>query len=72
MHDDDKLIEISLEVDKIIGDLIHKYEMSPLSISAVVLARLVRFNIEMQDNDDFRKLMQSAIEQTVKPSVVLQ
>ena len=72
MHDDDKLIEISLEVDKIIGDLIHKYEMSPLSISAVVLARLVRFNIELQDNDGITKLMQSAIEQTVKPSVVLQ
>jgi hypothetical protein len=72
MHDDAKLIEISFEVDKILGEMIHKYEMSSLSISAVVLARLVRFNIEMQDNDDFRKLMQSAIGQTVKPSVVLQ
>jgi len=57
MPSDDVLLKLSSEVDDIIGDLVNRYQMNPLSLTAVVLARLVLTNDYTGSGDDFRKLL---------------
>ena len=57
MPNDDVLLKLSSEVDDIIADLVNRYQMNPLSLTAVVLARLVLANDFTGSGDDFRKLL---------------
>ena len=57
MPSDDVLLKLSSEVDDIIADLVKRYQIDPLSLTAVVLARLVLANDFFGSGDDFRKLM---------------
>ena len=57
MPSDDVLLKLSSEVDDIIADLVNRYQMNPLSLTAVVLARLVLANDFIGSGDDFRKLL---------------
>ena len=57
MLTDEKLLEVSVKVDKFLLDLVQEYEMPALSLSAVMLARLMLINNEMQSTNDFKKLM---------------
>jgi hypothetical protein len=57
MPNDDVLLKLSSEVDDIIADLVNRYQMNPLSLTAVVLARLVLANDFIGSGDDFRKLL---------------
>ena len=57
MPSDDVLMKLSYEVDDIIADLVNRYQMNPLSLTAVVLARLVLANDFTGSGDDFRKLL---------------
>ncbi len=57
MPSDDNLAKLSFEVDDIIADLVNRYQMNPLSLTAVVLARLVLANDFIGSGDDFRKLL---------------
>ena len=57
MPNDDVLLKLSSEVDDIIADLVNRYQMDPLSLTAVVLARLVLANDFIGSGDDFRKLL---------------
>ena len=57
MPNDDVLLKLSSEVDDIIADLINRYQMNPLSLTAVILARLVLSNDYTGSGDDFRKLL---------------
>jgi hypothetical protein len=57
MPSDDVLLKLSSEVDDIIADLINRYQMNPLSLTAVILARLVLSNDFTGSGDDFRKLL---------------
>ena len=57
MPSDDVLLKLSSEVDDIIADLVNRYQMNPLSLTAVVLARLVLANEFTGSGEDFRKLM---------------
>ena len=51
---DDKLSKIAFEIDDVISNLITKYDIDPLSFSAIILARLVRANDFVGSGDDFR------------------
>ena len=55
---DDQLIEISRSVDSYITTLLNKYEITPLSLAAVLLARSMVLNNEAGSTEDFVKLLQ--------------
>jgi hypothetical protein len=57
MPSDDVLAKLSFEVDDIIADLVKRYQIDPLSVTAVILARLVLANEFTGSGEDFRKLM---------------
>jgi hypothetical protein len=57
MPSDDVLMKLSYEVDDIIADLVNRYQMDPLSLTAVILARLVLANDFTGSGEDFRKLL---------------
>jgi len=52
--EDDKLSKIAFEIDDVISNLITKYDIDPLSFSAIILARLVRANDFVGSGEDFR------------------
>jgi len=54
---DDDLAKLSFEIDDIIASLVMRYEIDPLSVTAVILARLVLTNDYTGSGDDFRKLL---------------
>ena len=57
MPSDDVLLKLSSEVDDIIGNLVKRYKIDPLTMTAVILARLVLTNDFIGSGDDFRKLL---------------
>ena len=59
---DDQLIEISRSVDSYITTLLNKYEITPLSLAAVLLARTMVLNNEAGSSEDFVKLLQGVAE----------
>ena len=59
MLSDDKLIEISRGVDNYLSTLMVKYEITPLSLAAVLLARTMVLNKEAGSTDDYLKLISS-------------
>ena len=59
MLNDEKLIEISRGVDSYLSTLLVKYEVTPLSLAAVLLARVMVLNKEAGSTEDFLKLLSS-------------
>jgi len=59
---DAQLIEISRSVDSYITTLLNKYEITPLSLAAVLLARAMVLNNEAGSTEDFVKLLQGVAE----------
>ena len=59
MLNDEKLIEISRGVDSYLSTLLVKYEVTPLSLAAVLLARTMVLNKEAGSMEDFLKLLSS-------------
>lgn len=57
MLTDDQLEKLSFDVDGELNRLCHDYEVDPLSMAAVVLARSMRFMRDMGGEEDFRKLI---------------
>ena len=53
----DKLEQIAYEVDNYIAALAIKYEIDTLSLTAIILARIVMTNDYAGSGDDFRKLL---------------
>jgi uncharacterized protein YegL len=59
---DNKNIEaLAADIDMMIGQLMNQYELEPLQISAVILARIMRMNMELGEADTFNQLMSNAI-----------
>ena len=54
---DDRLSKIAFEVDDIIAGLAVKYEIDPLTLTSIMLARLVLTNDFTGSGDDFRKII---------------
>ena len=67
MMTDTKLIELALEIDSILVEKTLKYEVSPLILGSVILARLMLQTEMTEENTAFRKLMQSALDYPTKP-----
>jgi hypothetical protein len=59
---DEQLIEISRNVDNYISSLLMKYDMTALSLTAVLLARTMVLNKEAGSADDFTKLLVSVVQ----------
>ena len=59
---DDKLIEISRGVDTYLYKLLEDYEITPLSLAAVLLARAMVLNKDAGSSDDFVKLLVSVVQ----------
>ena len=53
----DKLSKLAFEVDDIIAGLVIKYEIDPLTLTSIMLARLVLTNDFTGSGDDFRKII---------------
>ena len=62
MLNDEKLIEISRNVDNYISSLLMKYDMTALSLTAVLLARTMLLNKEAGSAEDFTKLLVSVVQ----------
>jgi len=54
---DDKLSKLAFEVDDIIAGLVIKYEIDPLTLTSIMLARLVLTNDFTGSGADFRKII---------------
>lgn len=59
MISDNTIKLLSAEIDDILAVLSNKYQLSPLSISAVVNARLIHANREVGSEDDYFQLLRS-------------
>lgn len=59
---DEKLIEISRGVDTYLYKLLEDYEVTPLSLAAVLLARAMILNKDAGSSDDFVKLLVSVVQ----------
>ena len=59
MIDDNDLVDVSKEVDDMLIGLATTYKMDPLSLSAVLLARMVHLNRLVDGQDDLAKLFLS-------------
>lgn len=53
----DKLSKLAFEVDDIIAALSVKYKIDPLTLTSIMLARLVLANDFTGSGDDFRKII---------------
>jgi len=54
---DDKLAKLAFEIDDIIAALSIKHKIEPLTLTSVILARLVLANDFTGSGDDFRKMI---------------
>jgi hypothetical protein len=59
---DEQLIEISRGVDSYLYQLMKDYEVTPLSLAAVLLARAMVLNKDAGSSDDFVKLLVSVVQ----------
>ena len=59
---DENLIEISRGVDNFLYKLLEDYEITPLSLAAVLLARAMVLNKDAGSSDDFVKLLVSVVQ----------
>lgn len=56
MITDNELIEITKEIDRFNIDMLVKYNIEPLNLTGIVLARLIHLN---KNSDEFYKLINS-------------
>lgn len=61
MLEDNQIKELSAEIDDVLALLTRKYNLSALSLSAVVSARLLQLNRESCSENDFNLLLQSIV-----------
>ena len=57
MVTDEELLTISKKVDTFLSTLAVEYQIPALELSAVILARLILLNNELQTQKDFRNLL---------------
>jgi hypothetical protein len=62
MITDNELVELANKVDRLTSDLMVEYKISPLILGSIILARLMVLTEMTKENEDFRKIMQSALD----------
>lgn len=60
----DNIQALAGDIDMMIGQLMEQYQLESLQISAVILARLMRMNVELGESDIFNQLMSNAINES--------
>ena len=60
----DNIEALAGDIDMMIAQLMEQYGLEPLQISAVILARLMRMNVELGESDIFNQLMSNAINES--------
>jgi hypothetical protein len=60
----DNIQALAGDIDLMIGQLMDQYGLEPLQISAVILARIMRMNMELGESDTFNQLMSNAINES--------
>lgn len=68
---DDKLSQIAFEVDDILAELVLKYKLDALTLTSIILARLVLTNDFVGSGDDFRKIMANVPKPRLSPNEVI-
>ena len=61
MLNDEKLAELSYEIDDTLMKLATKYKCSSLSLSSIMIARLMRLVMETGDLSDLKSILAVAI-----------
>jgi hypothetical protein len=61
MMTNEQLIEVSRNVDSYLAQIAVKYEIAPLSLAAIIIARTMLFNEEAGSTEDFLKLLNSVV-----------
>lgn len=67
----DKLSQIAFEVDDILAELVLKYKLDALTLTSIILARLVLTNDFVGSGDDFRKIMANVPKPKLSPNEVI-
>jgi hypothetical protein len=65
MVTDDELIAISKKVDIFLSTLSVEHQLPALELSAVILARLILLNTELQNQKDFRNLLNAIADRPI-------
>ena len=65
MVTDDELIAISKKVDIFLSTLSVEHQLPALELSAVILARLILLNTELQNQKDFRNLLNAIADKPI-------
>ena len=65
MVTDDELIAISKKVDIFLSTLSVEHQLPALELSAVILARLILLNTELQTQKDFRNLLNAIADRPI-------
>lgn len=68
---DDKLSKIAYEIDDIIAELSVKYQVDPLSLTSIMLARIVLANDYLGSGADFRKILANIPERQLTNNEVM-
>jgi hypothetical protein len=66
VQSDDKLEEIAFKVDDIIMGLITEYKLDPLTLTSIILARLVLANDFVGSGVEFRNLIANISEKRLR------
>ena len=65
MVTDEELLTISKKVDEFLSTLAVEYQIPALELSAVILARLILLNNELQTQKDFRNLLNAIADKPI-------
>ena len=65
MLTDEELLAISKKVDTFLSTLAVEYQVPALELSAVILARLILLNTELQNQKDFRNLLNAIADRPI-------
>ena len=65
MVTDEELITLSKKVDEFLSTLAVEHQLPALELSAVILARLILLNTELQTQKDFRNLLNAIADKPI-------
>jgi hypothetical protein len=65
MVTDEELITLSKKVDEFLSTLAVEHQLPALELSAVILARLILLNTELQTQKDFRNLLNAIADRPI-------
>ena len=65
---DEKLIELSNKLDTLLVDIANEYELDPLMLTGVIMARLLLLSQLNDCREDFNSLLFTVMNSKIKPT----